>query len=42
MTGRRYMHREPIPLPEDEPYQDDVPHPVPQDEPIPDPNPELL
>ncbi len=36
------MHREPIPLPEDEPYQDDVPHPVPQDEPIPDPNPELL
>jgi hypothetical protein len=36
------MHREPIPLPEDEPYQNDVPHPVPQDEPIPDPNPELL
>lgn len=36
------MHREPIPLPEDEPYQDDVPHPVPQDEPIPDPNPERL
>jgi hypothetical protein len=36
------MHREPIPMPEDEPYQDDVPHPVPQDEPIPDPNPELL
>ncbi len=36
------MHREPIPLTEDEPFQDDVPHPVPQDEPIPDPNPELV
>lgn len=33
------MHREPIPLPEDEPYQD-VPHPVPQEDPVPDPNPE--
>ena len=33
-------HREPVPLPEDEPFQHDLPHPVPQDEPVQDPNPE--
>jgi len=35
------VHREPVPLPEDPPFHEDVPHPVPQDEPIPDPHPEL-
>ena len=35
------MHRDPLPLPEDEPFQGDIPHPVPQDEPVPDPNPEI-
>ena len=35
------MHRDPLPLPEDEPVQGDIPHPVPQDEPVPDPNPEM-
>jgi hypothetical protein len=35
------VHREPVPLPEDQPFHEDVPHPVPQDEPIPDPHPEL-
>ena len=34
------MHRDPVPSPEDEPFQEDIPHPVPQDEPVPDPNPE--
>ena len=35
------MHRETVPLPDEEPFQEDVPHPVPQDEPVPDPNPEV-
>mgnify|MGYP006272435271 FL=1 len=35
------VHREPIPMPDDEPYHEEVPHPIPQDEPIPDPHPEL-
>ena len=35
------MHREPVPLPDEEPFQEDVPHPVPQEEPVPDPNPEM-
>ena len=35
------VHREPIPMPDDEPYREDVPHPIPQDEPVPDPHPEL-
>ena len=39
--NRLVVHREPVPLPEDQPFHEDVPHPVPQDEPIPDPNPEL-
>ena len=34
------MHRDPVPFPEDEPFQEDIPHPMPQDEPVPDPNPE--
>ena len=34
------LHREPTPMPDDEPYHEEVPHPVPQDEPIPDPHPE--
>ena len=34
------MHREPVPLPDEEPFQEEVPHPIPQDEPVPDPNPE--
>lgn len=33
------IHREPVPLPEDQPFHEDVPQP--QDEPIPDPHPEL-
>lgn len=34
------MHRAPVPLPDDEPFEDDVPQPVPQQDPVPDPNPE--
>jgi len=37
---RLVAHREPVPLPEDQPFHEDVPQPVPQDEPIPDPHPE--
>jgi hypothetical protein len=35
------MHRAPVPLPDDEPFGDDIPQPVPQEEPVPDPNPEI-
>jgi len=35
------MHRAPVPLPDDEPFGDEIPQPVPQEEPIPDPNPEI-
>jgi hypothetical protein len=41
IMNRLVVHREPVPLPEDQPFHEDVPHPVPQDEPIPDPHPEL-
>lgn len=34
------MHRDPVPLPDDDPFQEEVPQPVPKDEPVPDPNPE--
>ena len=40
IRDRLVAHREPVPLPEDQPFHEDVPHPVPQDEPIPDPHPE--
>jgi hypothetical protein len=39
--NRLVVHREPVPLPEDQPFHEDVPHPVPQDEPVPDPHPEM-
>lgn len=35
------MHRAPVPLPDDEPFGDDIPQPVPQEEPVPYPNPEI-
>ena len=41
IMNRLFVHREPVPLPEDQPFHEDVPHPVPQDEPVPDPHPEL-
>ena len=41
LTGERAMHREPVPLPDEEPFQGEVPHPVPKDEPVRDPNPEV-
>ena len=34
------MHRAPTPLPDDEPFEEDVPQPIPPREPVPDPNPE--
>ena len=35
------MHRAPVPLPDDEPFGDDIPQPVPEEEQVPDPNPEI-
>ena len=40
IMNRLFVHREPVPTPEDQPFHEDVPHPVPQDEPVPDPHPE--
>lgn len=34
------MHRAPVPMPDDEPFEEEVPPPVPQEDPVPDPNPE--
>ena len=35
-----FMHRAPVPSPDDEPFEDEVPQPIPQRDPVPDPNPE--